>query len=62
MKCEVCGAELTRDEIGLSRKLLGRASKACRCINCLSAAFRVGVPELQALIDRFKAAGCTMFR
>ena len=62
MKCVKCGKELTRDEIGLSCKLISRDARDLRCLKCLSAEFRVGIGELQAMIARFKAAGCTLFR
>lgn len=61
MKCARCEGELSRDERGLSYKLVSRASKSCYCLQCLSAIYGVSTKQLQALIEHFKAAGCTLF-
>ena len=62
MKCRNCGLELSRDEIALSCKLINRDRKTCLCFECLEARFQIARPQLQELIDHFRAAGCTLFR
>ncbi len=61
MKCAVCGKELTRDEKGISFKLISRAAKDCRCLQCLSAGYGVTVEQLKALIEKFRASRCSLF-
>ena len=62
MRCRNCGRELTRDETGLSRKLISRDGKTCLCFECLESRFRLSEAQLQELIDHFREAGCTLFR
>ena len=59
--CMTCGAPLSRDEIGLHKKLVNRGSKQFCCIHCLSKEFKVSEEELRALIERYRASGCTLF-
>ena len=61
MKCAVCGKELTRDEKGISFKLISRAAKDCRCLQCLSTGYGVTEEQLKALIEKFREAGCSLF-
>lgn len=61
MKCALCGKELTRDEKGISYKLIGRGSKDCYCLSCLSEKYGAGVDQLKALIEKFREAGCGLF-
>ena len=51
MKCHVCGQALTRDEIGLSKKLINRGTN-----------FHVPEDTLRQMIERFREAGCSLFR
>ena len=59
--CEDCGRELVSDEIGLSRKLMGRATAEFFCMDCLAARFSAEKKVLREMIERFRAAGCTLF-
>ena len=61
MSCAECGAPLTRDEIGLTRKLISRAATRCFCKTCLGRQFRLSRAQLDALAERFRAAGCSLF-
>ena len=61
MNCAECGAPLTRDETGLSRKLISRGTETFYCLTCLSRKFNVPVSQLEELIERFRQAGCTLF-
>ena len=61
MNCAACGRELSRNEQGLSRKLINRGTATLYCLDCLGAMFRLSHEQLQELIDHFRAAGCTLF-
>ncbi|MDR3313358.1 MAG: hypothetical protein LBS96_02745 [Oscillospiraceae bacterium] len=60
-KCCECGAELSRDEIGLSKKLINRDGKRLKCIGCLASHYQVSEQRLHAMIAQFRAQGCTAF-
>jgi len=59
--CADCGRELTRDERGLSYKLISRAAEDLYCLSCLSRRFSLTEEELRRLADQFREAGCTLF-
>jgi hypothetical protein len=59
--CLFCGRTLTRNEIGLNKKLLGRNVKHFYCIDCLAEYLEVSADELKARIEDFKMQGCTLF-
>lgn len=62
-KCYVCGKEpLTKDEIGLVRKLIDRKSVNFYCLACLADYFEVTEEELLAKIEEFKEEGCALFK
>lgn len=62
MICASCGRELTRDEAGLSRKLINRGTQTLYCLDCLGSMFRLSRSQLLELIEHFRATGCTLFR
>lgn len=60
--CYNCGKDnLIKNEIGLSRKMLGRQIKRFYCIDCLADYFNVTTEELTAKIEEFKSQGCVLF-
>ncbi|MEG0835958.1 MAG: hypothetical protein RR413_10995 [Christensenellaceae bacterium] len=60
--CYVCGKEnLNKNEIGITKKLLGRNSKYFYCIDCLAEYLEVDTEFLLAKIEEFKEQGCTLF-
>lgn len=61
-KCMNCGKELTRDEIGLHKKLVHRAAKEFLCIKCLGEYYGISVEALLKKIEEFKRHGCTLFQ
>ena len=62
-KCFVCGkTPLTKDEIGIVKKLLDKKAKQFYCLPCLSEYFEVTEEELLAKIEQFKDEGCTLFK
>ena len=62
MTCAACGrGPLTRDEQGLTKKLINRGATQCLCLDCLSAKFRVPREELLRMAEAFRESGCTLF-
>lgn len=60
--CYVCGKEnLSKDEIGITKKLLGKKEKRMYCISCLAERLEVTEEELRDKIEEFKEEGCTLF-
>lgn len=61
-KCYVCNKEpLTKNEIGLTKKLIDKNSKVFYCTTCLAEMLEVTEEELLAKIEEFKGEGCTLF-
>lgn len=61
--CYVCGKnDLSKDEIGLTKKLIDKESKVFYCIECLAEQLEVTVEELENKLADFKAEGCTLFK
>jgi uncharacterized protein YlaI len=62
VNCFACGKEqLTKDEVGISKKLLGRKIKQFFCLHCLAGLLDVTTDELIAKIEEFKDQGCVLF-
>lgn len=59
--CYHCGAPLSRDEIGLTKKLINRGMRHYLCIHCLAEHFCISEEILKAKIIEFKHMGCTLF-
>ena len=60
-QCIRCGKSLTKEDVGLHKKLLGRAAEEFMCIDCLAAEFKVSRQLLEEKIHQFRAMGCTLF-
>lgn len=61
-KCRSCGkTPLSRDEIGLNKKLVHRELKEFFCVDCLAAYFDSDPETLLEKIAEFKRQGCTLF-
>jgi len=62
-KCYVCGKEnLSKDEVGLVKKMINKKSTVFYCLPCLAEYFEVTEDELIAKIEEFKEEGCTLFK
>ena len=62
-KCYVCGkTPLTKNEIGLTKKLIDRKAMSFYCIDCLAEYLEVTSEELEAKIEEFKEEGCILFK
>jgi hypothetical protein len=60
--CYVCGKQnLSKDEIGLTKKLLDKNTKRFYCLNCLAEYLEVDTGALLEKIEEFKMQGCTLF-
>lgn len=61
--CYVCGkTPLSKNEVGLTKKLIGKDSKIFYCIDCLAEHLEVTTEELNNKIQEFKEEGCTLFK
>lgn len=62
-KCYVCGkTPLSKDEIGLTKKIIDKNTKTFYCLSCLAEYLEVTEEELLAKIEDFKNEGCTLFK
>ena len=60
--CVSCGKKtLTRNEIGINKKLLGTDIENFYCMECLAEYLECTVDELLDKIEEFKAEGCKLF-
>lgn len=60
--CYVCGKEnLSKDEIGITKKLIGKDTTCFYCLPCLAEQLEVTEEELRDKIEEFKDEGCTLF-
>lgn len=61
--CYVCGkTPLTKDEIGLTKKLISKKTTSFYCLSCLAEYLEVTEEELLAKVEEFKNEGCTLFK
>ena len=61
--CYVCGKDnLSKDEIGITKKLIDRKAKQFYCLSCLAEYLEVTEEELLDKIEEFKDEGCTLFK
>lgn len=62
-KCYVCGkTPLTKNEIGLTKKLIDKEGQYYYCLPCLAEYLEVTEEELLAKIEEFKNEGCKLFQ
>ena len=62
-KCYVCGkTPLSKDEIGITKKLIDKKTTTIYCLSCLAEYLEVTEDELLAKIEEFKNEGCVLFR
>lgn len=62
-KCYVCGKDpLTKDEIGITKKLIDANAATFYCMQCLADYLEVTEEELLAKIEEFKSEGCALFK
>lgn len=60
--CYFCGKEnLSRHEIGLTKKLLDKDTQRFYCLDCLAEYLEVDTEFLLAKVEEFKEQGCKLF-
>ena len=59
--CLRCGQPVTRDEIGLTKKLINRGTTQWLCYTCMSRHFDVTVDALRRKVEEFREMGCLLF-
>ena len=59
--CIECDNILTKDEIALSQKILGRTITSFYCIKCLGVELDCEPEDLLVKIQEFKEQGCSLF-
>lgn len=59
--CSECFKSLQKDEIALSKKMLGRISTEFYCLNCLSVILDCEHEDLVVKVLEFKEQGCSLF-
>ena len=60
--CYVCGKDISKNEVGLTKKLINKNAKDFYCLSCLAEYLEVTVEELKDKIEEFKDEGCTLFQ
>ena len=60
-KCCECGKSLKKDEVALSRKLIGIDTEEFYCIPCMAEYFGCDEEDLIIKVREFKEQGCTLF-
>ena len=61
-RCYVCGKDpLTKEEVGLTKKIIDKKSNVFYCLTCLADYLEVTEDELIAKIEEFKEEGCSLF-
>ena len=62
IKCAYCDKDkLTKNDIGLNKKLIHQQVERMMCLTCLAAYFETTEEELNEMIERFKQQGCELF-
>ncbi len=62
VSCANCDKEnLSKDEIGLNKKLIHPQIERMMCMRCIAAYFEITEEELEEMIERFKRQGCVLF-
>lgn len=59
--CKDCGKNLSKDEVGLSQKLLGVGTENYFCVECFAKRYDCDADYLRDMIEEWKAQGCTLF-
>ncbi len=62
INCAYCDKEkLSKDDIGLNKKLIHQQIERMMCLTCLAAYFETTEEELKEMIEGFKREGCKLF-
>ena len=62
INCAFCDKEkLSKNEIGLNKKLIHRQIERMMCLSCMADYFEMPEEDLNEMIERFKQQGCALF-
>lgn len=61
-ECIRCGKKLSKDDIGLHKKLVNRGDEKFMCKSCLASHFEITEEQCDELIEKFRKNGCTLFK
>ena len=62
IECSSCKKKpLSKNEVGICKKLLGKSPKAYFCLDCLASYLDTTVEDLEDKIEEFKEEGCKLF-
>lgn len=60
--CVSCGKQaLSKNEVGINKKLLGEETVAFYCLDCLADYLEVTTQDILDKIEEFKEQGCKLF-
>jgi hypothetical protein len=59
--CADCGVTVSKDNVALSKKMLGRTITRFHCLNCLAVILDCDAEDLAIKIQEFKEQGCALF-
>ena len=60
--CAFCEKEnLSKDVIGLNKKIIHRQIKRLLCLSCMAKYFETTEEDLREKIEEFKCQGCALF-
>ena len=61
-ECSSCRKKpLSKDEIGICKKMLGKSNNTFFCLDCLASYLDTTVDDLIEKIEEFKEEGCKLF-
>jgi biotin operon repressor len=60
-RCYECDRVLSKDEMALSRKMLGRDINHFFCLGCLADYLECSPEDLEIKIQEFREQGCSLF-
>lgn len=62
VECVSCGKDtLSKNEIGINKKLLGDKVEMFYCLDCLAEYLEVSPQDILDKIEEFKEEGCKLF-
>lgn len=62
-ECKICfKSPLSKDEVGINKKLLGAGMKTFFCLDCLADYLDCTAEEILDKIEGFKENGCALFK
>ena len=62
INCAYCDKDkLTKNDIGLNKKLIHHQVERMMCMTCMAAYFETTEDELKEMIEGFKQQGCILF-